>query len=98
VSDLPSPKAKFAGKPHISGTRGGHTLNLHQFARDGVVLLGRLNGVEDGMIRLAPDLHDNLAAADRSEMDFTKAVDTYVERAGMVVPTISSCCSTCRVC
>jgi hypothetical protein len=46
----------------------------------------RLNGVEDGMIRLAPDLHDNLAAADRSEMDFTKAVDTYVERAGMVVP------------
>ncbi|HET9686102.1 MAG TPA: hypothetical protein VFP79_02880, partial [Pseudolabrys sp.] len=71
---------------HISGTRGGHTLNLHQFARDGVVLLGRLSGVEDGMIRLAPDLHDNLAAADRSAMDFTKAVDAYVERAGMVVP------------
>jgi putative flavoprotein involved in K+ transport len=42
VSELPSPKAKFAGKPHISGTRGGHTINLHQFARDGVVLLGRL--------------------------------------------------------
>jgi len=36
VSELPSPKAKFAGKPIISGTRGGHTLNLHQFARDGV--------------------------------------------------------------
>ena len=86
VSDLPSSKAKFAGKPHISGTRGGHTLNLHQFARDGVVLLGRLSGVEDGMIRLAPDLHDNLAAADRSAMDFTKAVDAYVERTGMVAP------------
>ena len=86
VSDLPSPKAKFAGKPHISGTRGGHTLNLHQFARDGVVLLGRLSNVEDGMISLAPDLHDNLAAADRSEADFTKAVDFYVERTGMTVP------------
>jgi hypothetical protein len=42
VGELPSRKAKFAGKPHISGTRGGHTINLHQFARDGVVLLGRL--------------------------------------------------------
>jgi putative flavoprotein involved in K+ transport len=44
VDQLPSPRAKFAGKPHISGTRGGHTLNLHQFARDGVVLLGHLQG------------------------------------------------------
>src|SRR5262249_58859844 len=45
VDQLPSPRAKFAGKPHISGTRGGHTLDLHQFARDGVVLLGHLEGV-----------------------------------------------------
>jgi hypothetical protein len=37
VSELPSPKAKFAGKPHISGTKGGHTINLHQFACDGGV-------------------------------------------------------------
>ena len=65
VSELPSRKAKFAGKPHISGTRGGHTINLHQFARDGVVLLGRLEGVEHGVIKLAADLHDNLRAADR---------------------------------
>src|SRR5262249_6178921 len=62
VSELPSPKAKFSGKPHISGTKGGHTINLHQFARDGVTLLGRLAGVEGGIIRLDSDLHDNLAA------------------------------------
>src|SRR6516225_5520301 len=72
VAELPSPKAKFSGKPHISGTRGGHTLNLHQFARDGVVLLGRLAGVEDGIVELAVDLHDNLAAADRAEAAFIK--------------------------
>ncbi len=86
VSELPSPQANFGGKPHISGTKGGHTLNLHQFARDGVVLLGRLRGVKDGVIKLAPDLHDNLAAADRAEADFVTAVDDYVARTGMVVP------------
>jgi len=86
VTELPSPQAKFAGKPHISGTKGGHTLNLHQFARDGVVLLGRLQGVNDGIIKLAPDLHDNLAAADRAELDFVRAVDAYVARTGVTVP------------
>jgi len=34
-----------------------------------VVLLGRLQGVNDGIIKLAPDLHDNLTAADRAELD-----------------------------
>jgi putative flavoprotein involved in K+ transport len=86
VGDLPSPRAKFAGKPHISGTKGGHTLNLHQFARDGVTLLGRLESIEGNMVKLAPDLHNNLAAADRAEAEFTKAVDAYVAAAGISVP------------
>src|SRR5215472_14035925 len=86
VSELSSPRAKFAGKPHISGTKGGHTINLHQFARDGVILLGRLAGVEDGIVELAGDLHDNLAAADRTEAEFINSVDAYVARAGMTVP------------
>src|SRR6516164_7516339 len=83
VSELPSPKAKFSGKPHISGTRGGHTINLHQFARDGVTLLGRLTSVRDGIVTLARDLHDNLAAADRAEAEFVKTVDAYVAATGM---------------
>jgi putative flavoprotein involved in K+ transport len=86
VSELPSPKAKFAGKPIISGTRGGHTLNLHQFARDGVSLVGHLRGVRDGKIEFAPDLYENLSAADRSEADFVKRVDAYIARTGMAAP------------
>jgi putative flavoprotein involved in K+ transport len=34
VDELPSPQAKFATKAHISGRDGGHTINLHQFARE----------------------------------------------------------------
>jgi putative flavoprotein involved in K+ transport len=86
VSELASPQAKFSGKPHISGTKGGHTLNLHKFARDGVTLLGRLQSIGHGIIRLAPDLHANLAAADRAEAEFTAAVDAYVAHKGMRFP------------
>ena len=86
VGELPSPKAKFAGKPHISGSRGGHMIDLHQFARDGVVLLGHLRGVRDGVIELAPDLHESLAAADRFESDFVAEIDAYVAKTGMAAP------------
>jgi putative flavoprotein involved in K+ transport len=86
VSELPSPKAKFGGKPHISGTKGGHTINLHQFARDGVVLLGRLKDVKAGIVEFVGDLHDNLAAADRAEAEFVTSVDDYIARAGLTVP------------
>jgi len=78
VSELPSPHPKFSGKPHISGTKGGHTINLHQFARDGVILLGRLEGIANGIVKLGSDLHDNLAAVDRAEVEFVRAVDSYV--------------------
>ena len=86
AADLPSPKARFSGKPHISGTRGGHTLNLHQFARDGVMLLGHLEGVRAGRIIRAQDRDRNLARADEAEAEFTKAVDAYIDRTGMTAP------------
>ena len=85
MDELPSPRAKFFGKPHISGKGRGHTLNLHQFARDGVMLLGHLQGVDNGKIILAPDLKESLANADKFEADFVKAVDDYIARTKMEV-------------
>ena len=70
----------------VFGTHSGHTINLHQFARDGVALLGRLAGVEGSIIRLKSDLHDNLAAADRAEAEFVKAVDAHVAALGLPAP------------
>ena len=86
VDQLPSPQAKFASKPMISGTNGGHTLNLHRFARDGVKLLGRIQGVKDGRLILARDLKENLARADKFEDDFVKSVDEFIARNGLDVP------------
>ena len=86
VDTLPSPRAKFAGSPHVSGKDGGRTLNLHQFARDGVVLLGRMIGVRGHTVTLAPDLMENLAKADEFAAGIKKAVDGYILKAGLDVP------------
>jgi hypothetical protein len=59
---------------------------LHQFARDGVALVGHLRGAHDGKIEFAPDLYENLSAADRFEADFVKRVDAYIARTGMAAP------------
>ncbi|MGH2616471.1 MAG: NAD(P)-binding domain-containing protein [Thermomicrobiales bacterium] len=82
---LPVPKEHFS-PPHLSGTQGGHTLNLHQFARDGVTLLGHLRGASGHTISLAPDLHESLARADGFEREVQKMIDGYIEAQGIDAP------------
>lgn len=86
VDQLPSPKAKFAGSAHGTGKGGGHTINLHQFAKDGVVLLGHIQSAQDNRIILTPDLKDNLAKADKLEAEIVKLVDEYIMKIGLDVP------------
>ena len=86
VDQLDSPRAKFAGNPHLSGRDGGRTLNLHQFARDGVILLGRLQDGSENKLYLAPDLKENLAKADAFEANMVKMIDSYIARAGLEAP------------
>jgi putative flavoprotein involved in K+ transport len=87
VDKLPSPKAKFAPSAHGTGKDGGHTINLHQFARDGVVLSGRIQSVQEDRIILAPDLKENLGKGDKFEANFVKQVDEYIEKMGLDAPT-----------
>jgi putative flavoprotein involved in K+ transport len=82
---LPVPKEQFA-PPHVSGTNGGHTLNLHQFARDGVTLLGHVRGASGTTVVFAPDLHENLAKADQFEREVQKMIDGYVQAQGLDAP------------
>jgi putative flavoprotein involved in K+ transport len=78
VESLPNPQARFAAAPQLSGARGGHTLNLHQFARDGVHLLGHLRGIQDGKAIIAPDLMESLAFADRFEAEALQRINAYI--------------------
>jgi putative flavoprotein involved in K+ transport len=86
VDKLPSLKMKFAASALVSGKDAGHTLNVHQFARDGVVLLGRMQAAQGGKITLAPDLKESLAKSDKFKADLVKRIDDYIEKEGLGVP------------
>ena len=83
---LNSPADRFRGDPHVSGCRGGHTLNLHQFARDGIRLLGSLESVSGNKIRLRDNLETNMRAADEFADAFCRSVDRYIQERGIAAP------------
>ena len=84
--EAPEPKSREGGIPHLSGVDGGHTLNLHRFARDGMHLLGHVRGADGGTLLLAPDLHESLAKADGFAAFATEVVDGFAARTGLDVP------------
>ena len=86
-ADLPDPRLRLAGNPHLSGHRGGHDTNLRRFAADGMTLIGRITDVHGERLAIAPDLPANLAWADRFfDERFRDLVDRFIERAGIDAP------------
>ena len=83
---LPSPAARFGSNPLLTGKDGGHSLDLHQFYRDGMVLLGHLRGFMDGCFFFAADLKENLAKGDRARENLINLVDGYIARNGIDAP------------
>jgi len=86
VDKLQPSFSKFAGSAHGTGKDGGHTINLHQFARDGVVLLGHIQSAQDNGIILEPNLKENLAKVDKFEAEIVKLIDEYIKKNGLDVP------------
>ena len=86
VDQLDSPAERFDPNPAVTGRDGGHTLNLHRFSRDGITLLGHVRDARGMRLEIAPDLHDNLAAADKVAREFKQAVDKFIEKQGLQAP------------
>jgi putative flavoprotein involved in K+ transport len=86
LENMPAPHTRYSSNPQVSGRDGGHTLNLHQFARDGVVLLGHLQGAQDGKIYLAPDLKECLAKVDQFEVETLEKLDGSIAQNGLDFP------------
>ncbi|HEY3291327.1 MAG TPA: NAD(P)-binding domain-containing protein [Anaerolineae bacterium] len=84
---LPSPRAKFNANPQATGKDGGHTISLHQFARDGVVLLGHFLSAQGDVVSIAPDLHESLAKSDKIGNDLVAMIDSYISKNGLDYPT-----------
>jgi putative flavoprotein involved in K+ transport len=89
VDQLPSPAARFVCHPDLTGKDGGHEINLRYLAREGVVLLGRLQDIHRNHVIIAPDLEENLNKADAQAAQLMQAIDTFILRTGMDAPTES---------
>ncbi|WP_347354534.1 NAD(P)-binding domain-containing protein [Intrasporangium sp.] len=76
---LTAPSVVLAGEPE--------DLNLRRLVRHGVVPVGRLQAVEGPELFFAADLATRLAEADHNVARLREAVDTYITRAGLDVPT-----------
>lgn len=87
VDDLPSPEARFSPNPQLSGRDGGRTLNVHEFARDGINLLGHVRGADDRRLVLAEDLHESLARCDEFEATIVGRIDDFIERNEIDAPS-----------
>jgi putative flavoprotein involved in K+ transport len=70
----------------LTGANGGYDVDLRAMAARGIVLLGHLQGVNDGELILAEDLEQNVVRGDGLLENFKKAVDDYVTKNGLDFP------------
>jgi putative flavoprotein involved in K+ transport len=79
-----------AGAEHItisvSGVAGGRTVDFRNLAAEGINLLGLTSGYRDGVLQLAPDLAENIAAGDANYLSVLDAADEYISRNGLDLP------------
>jgi putative flavoprotein involved in K+ transport len=83
VGSLPSPAARLACNPPVSGNDGGHDCNPRWLAERGARLLGRIEGARNGTVHLGAGLTDDLAAGDAFVETFQRRVDEYVQATGI---------------
>jgi putative flavoprotein involved in K+ transport len=85
VDALPSPAARLACNPPVSGNDGGHDCNPRWLAARGAVLLGRLVGVDGATVQIDDGLEESLAAGDDFVAGFRRRVDEFVRASGLEV-------------
>ncbi|TCL74864.1 NAD(P)/FAD-dependent oxidoreductase [Rhizobium sp. BK251] len=79
---------RLAGRIPPRGVLGSlHTISLQALSAQGIVLLGRLTGVEDGAgLSFADDLEANARFADEASDNIKRHIDDYISRAGIDAP------------
>jgi putative flavoprotein involved in K+ transport len=87
VDELPPGVRAGQSNPQLTGSDGGHDINAHTLAREGVKLLGRLQDIRDGKARFAADLAGNLAWGDEQARVWLRKVDDYIAQQGLEAPS-----------
>jgi putative flavoprotein involved in K+ transport len=86
VDQLEDLSERLVGNAHVSGANGGHTVNLHQYAKDGVILLAKINRSNDFKIYFDNNLHQLLTNADSLEKKILPGIDKIIEKNNLDAP------------
>jgi putative flavoprotein involved in K+ transport len=78
AEDLPQGAHAGQPNPQLTGAGGGHDINAHSLARDGVRLLGRLRGIREGTTFFRDDLTANIALADTAARKLLVSIDQVI--------------------
>jgi putative flavoprotein involved in K+ transport len=70
----------------VSGANGGRTVDFRDLAEIGITLVGRTENCENGVLRFAPDLAENIAAGDAHYLMMLDLADAYAREHGLVLP------------
>ncbi|UGQ40494.1 MSMEG_0569 family flavin-dependent oxidoreductase [Rhodococcus aetherivorans] len=87
IAEHPGGTAKRENTNHyVTGRDGGRDIDLRSFALEGMRLYGRLLGVDDGVLRVAPTLGASLDAADAVAESIKDLIDDHIAREGIDAP------------
>jgi putative flavoprotein involved in K+ transport len=88
VEALPHPSVRLVANLQNSGAGGGHDLNYRTLRAQGIQLVGRFLGADDGRVRFADDLDASVAFGDAQYREFAGAVRRYATERGLPVPDL----------
>ena len=72
------PSRKYPPSTVVTGVNGGYDVDIRQFAKEGVQVLGHVEGISDGNMALAQDVNETLNEADKAYGDFIAAADALL--------------------
>jgi putative flavoprotein involved in K+ transport len=72
-----------------SGRDGGHDLNYRTLRAQGIQLVGRFIGADEGRVRFADDLGDSVAFGDSSYREFMGLVKRHATEHGLPRPEVA---------
>jgi len=82
--DFVDPCGHIAARPMLGAL---HTISLQSLSAQGVMLLGRFTGVENGRLSFADDLPENIRFGDEVSAQFKVRIDKFIEQSDLDAPT-----------
>jgi putative flavoprotein involved in K+ transport len=70
----------------VSGANGGHTVDFRDLAAHGITLVGSTTSFDNGRVRFAADLRDNIAAGDVNYLSLLDEAGAYIALNGLDFP------------